>query len=349
MAPMSDTQPHDILSDTQPRTNPKRGRWVFVISALVILAGLALGGLAGYASGIAQRVNFEQTSVGKTLDEQFNLAQKDFAEGRYEVANQRLNYINGKNPNYPGLVDMMSKVMLQMLVTPSITPTPIPSITPTPDLRSQDAIFAQAQEQMKNKDWTNAMASLDALRKAGPTYKTVQVDGMYYAALRSRGMDQIMGNGAYAQTTNLEGGIYDLTLAERFAPLDGLADGMRNFARVYLIGASFWGLDWAQAADYFGQVYAYAPNLRDSSNFTAAARYREALLRLGDQQASAAKLKDRCVAITTWNQADQIGALDGDYPYKYNQLFTVCFPPTQTPPPTVEAVPTEEPSPTTGP
>ena len=220
---MIDTEePTNVSPDTQPLR--KRSRRVAVlIGALIIIAALGLGGAAGYAQGIGARVSVHQTSVGKTIAEQYAFAQQDFAAARYEAARQRLEYIIKEDQNYPGAVDLLTKLIVQMAITPSPTPTPIPTITPTPDLRSQEAIFAQAQEQLKNSDWANALASLDSLRKADPTYKAALVDAMYYTGLRNRGIDQILGQHAYAQTTNLEGGIYDLTLAERFGPLDGLA------------------------------------------------------------------------------------------------------------------------------
>ena len=57
------------------------------------------------------------------------------------------------------------------------------------------------------------MVVLDTLRRKDPAFHTVEVDGMYYFALRNLGVDLI-------QAGNLEGGIYELTLAERFAPLE---------------------------------------------------------------------------------------------------------------------------------
>jgi hypothetical protein len=63
---------------------------------------------------------------------------------------------------------------------------------------------------------------------------------MYYFALRNHGYDLITKEG------NLEGGIYHLTLAERFGPLDNTANGLREGARIYITGASFWELNWEQ-------------------------------------------------------------------------------------------------------
>jgi hypothetical protein len=320
---MSDTQPNK-LSDTQPRKF-KWARSIFWIGLLSVFGALLLGAGSGYGIGNAMRLNAEKATVVQSLSEQLVLAQQDFDLGHYDNTRQRLEYIIKKDPNYPGAADLLTKVIVQMAITPTLTLTPTPTITPTPDLRNQDAIFAQAQQQLQNSDWSNLLASLDSLRKSDPTYKTAQVDSMYYTALRNRGVSQINGN-----TTNLEGGIYDLTLAERFGPLDGTADGLRTGARLYIIGASFWELDWAQASSYFAQVYQFYPNLRDSSNVTAGQRYHDALLKYGDQQASAAKLKDRCAALNSWDTASNISPLDNEYSNKYFSLNLECNPPTAT-------------------
>lgn len=338
---MSDTQPTPPLSDTKPR-KAKNRRIGVLISALIILVAIALGSAAGYAQGVGTRMSVQQTSESKSIAEQYTLAEKDFAEKHYDLARQRLDYILKKNQSYPGAADLLTRLMVQMMVTPSLTPTTVPSATPTPDLRAQEIIFTQAQEQVKNSDWTNAMASLDQLRKRDRNYKTVEVDGMYYFSLRNRGVDQIMGNRAYAKVTNMEGGIYDLTLAERFGPLDGTADGIRTGARMYIIGASFWELDWEQAAYYFSLAADQLPNLRDASNVNATQRYYLALLKYGDDQVlKGNRQKDRCEALVTWDKARAAGgSLDGEYTTKYDELFLKCNPPTETPEP-----PTETPNP----
>jgi hypothetical protein len=334
---MSETQPSN-LSDTQPhRVKKKPSRAAFWISLLVLVVALALGTTAGYGEGVRERVNAQKTSVAKSLGEQFALAQQDFDAGRYDVARQRLEYILKQDAGYPGATTMLSDVLVKQSITPSPVPTATPTITPTPDLRNQETIFAQAQQQAQSKDWTGLLGSLDSLRKADPTYKAILVDGLYYTALRNRGVDQIMGQGAYAKTTNMEGGIYDLTLAERFGPLDGYADGLRTGARFYITGASFWDADWSQAVEYFRQVAQLYPNLRDASNVTAGKRLHDALLKYGDQLvATGKKDDDRCRALDLWSEANNITALDGEYSTKFNQLNAECNPPTAVPAPTAD-------------
>jgi len=340
---MSETQPSS-LSDTQPRKVKKKpSRAGFWISLLILISALALGTTAGYYKGVDERVNAQKTSVAKSLGEQFALAKQDFDAGHYDVARQRIEYILQQDASYPGAAAMLSDVLVRQSITPSPVPTDTPTITPTPDLRSQEAIFAQAQQQAQAKDWTGLLGSLDSLRKADPTYKAILVDGLYYAALRNRGVDQILGQGAYAKITNMEGGIYDLSLAERFGPLDGYADGLRNFARMYITGASFWDVNWPQAVEYFRQVASFAPNLRDASNVTASQRLYQALLKYGDQISANGRLKDRCAALDLWSEANKISQLNGEYSTKWNNLNYECNPPTETPAPVV-VPPTADPN-----
>jgi tetratricopeptide (TPR) repeat protein len=340
---MSETQPSN-LSDTQPRkVNKKPSRAGFWISLLVLISALALGTTAGYSEGVRERVNAQETAVAKSLGEQFTLAQQDFDAGRYDVARQRVEYVLQQDAGYPGAAAMLADVLVKQSITPTPVPTATATITPTPDLRSQEAIFAQAQQQAQSKDWTGLLGSLDSLRKADPAYKVVQVDGWYYTALRNRGVDQIMGQGAYAKTTNMEGGIYDLTLAERFGPLDGYADGLRTFARMYITGSSFWDVNWPEAVNYFRQVVQFAPNLRDASNVTASQRLHEALLKYGDQMNANGKLKDRCAALDLWSEANNVVPLNTEYSSKRYQLDLECNPPTEVPT-AVEVQPTTDPN-----
>ncbi len=337
---MSQTQPNH-LSETQPKNLKKRGGSMFWISLLVLLVVIIGGSLAGYSLGISERLAAEQATLNQQLDEQFAFARQDLEAGRYEIARQRLEFILEKNAAYPGVSEMLVEVQVRLSITPTLEPTPTATLTPTPDLRSQEAIFAQAQQQLQNSDWSGAMASLDALRKADPTYRAAQVDGMYYIALRNRGVDQILGVGAFS-VSNLEGGIYDLTLAERFGPLDNNAESYRTGARMFLQASSFYAIDWPQAVYYFGEANRYYPGLRDATGVTVAQRYREALLAYGDQQAEAKKLDDRCQALDSWGAANQISPLDNDYAYKYNQLNLECNPPTPTIDPATLITPTVE-------
>jgi len=342
---MDQTQPNEV-SETRPQKVSKRFPAGILISLLVLIVALVLGGAAGYTEGVGERISAKSTQVAAQLGDQYALVQQDIDQGRYSVARQRLEFIINQDPGYPGAAEKLAEVLVKQSITPTPLPTATPTVTPTPDMRSQEAIFAQAQKQQDAKDWTGLMNSLDSLRKADPKYQVTIVDGMYYNALRNRGIEQILGSATY-KTTNLEGGIYDLTLAERFGPLDGYADGLRTFARLYIVASSFWDVNWAQAVASFREVYQYTPNLRDSSNMTAGMRLHDALLAYGDQLSAKGSMNDRCKALDAWQEAATLTPLDGIYSTRYNKLHLECFPPTDIP--TIVLTPTIDPNATTPP
>jgi hypothetical protein len=126
------------------------------------------------------------------------------------------------------------------------------------------------------------------------------------------------------QQGNLEGGIYYFTLAERFGPLDRDADGLRTGARYYLIGASFWELDWEQVLFYFNQVAGYG--LWDGS-MTVSERIYLASMRYGDQLVSEERW---CDAVPQYENAQAIAALDATAQEGYERAYIECYPPTPT-------------------
>jgi hypothetical protein len=169
-------------------------------------------------------------------------------------------------------------IELRTTATPTIAPTP--TLTPTPDTRSRDELYSQAQTALLERNWTAAIDTLLTLRKRNPDFNAVQVDGMLFVALRNRGVDRI------SILADLEGGTYDLALAERFGPLDAEANNYRDWAEMYIRGASYWNVDWEQAVYYFSQLSLSAPNLTDASGWTSRDRYLKALLGYGDYLAT---------------------------------------------------------------
>jgi tetratricopeptide (TPR) repeat protein len=290
--PAGETQPSKLndegiiippdIPDLPPEAPKGRRLWILWAFLAVLVLALIAGGsaFAGYNSAINQRTHYQSTLVAGEAANQYILAQQDIALGNYDRARQRLEYIIKIDPNYPNASDQLSFVLTQQRITATPTFVPTPTLTPTPDYRSRDDLFTQAQNLLIGRDWTSTIDTLLLLRKNYPDYMAVKVDDMLFVALRNRGIDKI------AQQHDLEGGNYDLTLAERFGPLDTEASNWRDWADLYIRGASFWDVDWAQAVYYFSQLANAAPNLSDVSGWTASNRYLDALLGYGDWFAS---------------------------------------------------------------
>jgi hypothetical protein len=310
---------------TQPN-NPviprHRGR-TFLISAVILLIVMALTILAGFQSGLSVRKQNESDARSQQLTEQFQFVDEDIQAGRYKIAQQRLEYILLKDPSFPGAQEKLTEVLVQISLQEGIqSPTPTPSLVPTPDFAGAEQAYSSAAQLIVAQDWPGALRALDQLRKLDPNYQQSQVDGMYYFALRNYGYSLI------AQQGNLEGGIYQLTLAERFGPLDRDTNGLREGARVYLIGASFWELDWPQALLYFEQARAWG-NLWDGT-MTASERYWYASMRYGDQLFGEGKYCEEGEAIFQYQNALTVAALDRIAQSNYDELLPVCFPPSPT-------------------
>lgn len=271
---------------------------IIILSLVALLLIAATSAFGGYMSGINQRTNFEVTQVALQVEEQYQLGLEDFEAKRYELARQRFEYVIQLDPNYPGVTDQLALVLLEINTTATPTAVPTPTLTPTPDMRGVDELYSEAQILLADGKWTEAIETLLKLRKDEPEYQTIKVDSMLYVALRNRGVDRILREG------DLEGGTYDLALAEKFGPLDVEASNMRTWADLYKTGASFWGLDWGQSAFYFGQIVVVAPNLRDNTNLTAAERFRIASIKYGDVLAAA---KEWCLAQQQYEAAFALG------------------------------------------
>jgi tetratricopeptide (TPR) repeat protein len=350
---LSDTQPTRLRNQAQtpfpggkkPPTIPKRWLvWLFWIVAAIILIALTVSGgaLAGYQSGTQSRRATQADQGTLLLQEQYSLAQQDLAEGRYDMARQRFQYLLDQNPAYPGAADGLSQAMAILYATSTPTPfipTPTPAPTPTPDLRPVQDLFTQAQARLASNDWGGAIDTLTNLRKADPKYQTARVDGMLYLALRLRGVNKIMVQ------NDLEGGTYDLALAEGFGPLDGESEKVRSWARLYIYGSSFWEAYPEQAVYYFSQVAAVAPYLRDASGWTARDRYWASLIQYGDQLA---KNEDWCKAQSEYELALFMQSTES-LQVKAADAANHCAPPTSLPSETATetSTPTITPTPET--
>lgn len=337
---LADTQPLRRNSDpgaTKPnliRQESKRKKrlWIWaLLSLMLLIAATVIGALAGYQSGSQAKQAWELAQGKQAIQEQFDLGIQDLSAGRYDVARQRFEYVLSQDPSFPNATEKLAQAIQVLYATATPTDLP-PTFTPTPtrDLQPIQDLLKQAQAFIADQDWSRAIDTLSALRDSDSNYQVTVVDGMLYLALRNRGVDNIMRN------NDLEGGTYDLALAERFGPLDAEANQARNLARLYMYGSSFWEAYPEQAVYYFSQVAAAAPYLRDASGWTARERYRSALIQYGDQFAAN---EDWCKAQDQYELALAIRSDDKLQETVANAVLK-CSPPTETPTATATFTPT---------
>jgi hypothetical protein len=241
----------------------KKRRWIRWVGVgfLGFFLLIALGAVSGYMSGQGMRANQATQNAAVEAVMQFQLGLEDLNAGLCDIALQRFLYVAQVNPNYPELQDKL--VAAQLCSQATTTPTAIftPTVTPTQDTRDVEDKFSEAQALLAAEDWSNLLATLDSLRDNHPDYMPIEVDRMYYIALRNRGVNRILVQG------DLEGGIFDLNLAEKYGLIDVEARSYREWASWYISGVSYWDVDWGQAISYFGQIAIVAPNLWDGSYY----------------------------------------------------------------------------------
>lgn len=345
--------PVETLQPDSPSAAEKQRKpwkWMIPLGLLALLVIFAASAYAGYAAGITQRKNAEIAITSQQAAEQFELALEDIANGQYQRARQRLEYVAVLDPNYPGLTERLAEVLARINATATPTLAPTPTVAPTADLRDIESIFSQAQQQMASADWSGAIETMLRARKEDPNFRAIEIDGMLFIALRNRGLEKI------SRQADLEGGLYDLTLASRFSPLDSEALGYYNWVSLYITGASFWELDWEKAVEYFSQVGPALPGLTDRSGYTARERYRLALKGFATTLASRG---DFCAAVEQFQLSLSIGP-DPEVDQLLADAYLACqggesestgeeesilptesFPPVGTPPP-IEVTPPQE-------
>jgi len=356
MSDITDTQPNSTQPvppapklGGQPGGKKRRaGFSSFLLGFLGFLVLIAIGVMAGWFRGMTIRTDTQSTQVALQLQDQYNLGMQRMNDGQYDVAQKNFQFVIDHDPNYPGIKDAYATLLLRMQVSPTPTETPTPLATATPDLRSADQILASVQSALAAQpqtvaDWTAVIGQLDSLRKIDSSYHAAQIDGYYYTALRQRGIAQIFNPDC--KSISLEGGIYDLTLASNFGPLDAYAQSLQTYSRYYISGSTFWELDWSQAQYYFGQVMAALPNLMDASCRTASARWAIATIHVGDGLLASG---DACGASSQYAQAAQVDIPEiATLAPTATDTFRTCHPaptagPTDTPTP---LAPTETPTP----
>jgi len=251
---------------------PRYVRAVLMGLLLVLIAALISGSL-GYYSGIKQRKAEEEKQRLTLATTHYKYGMEAMASGNYEVARIQFEYVIQIYPTFPDITEKYSEVLINLTKTQQTTAQA--TATPTRDIQGAQALFQQAQTDMANQEWCLAVDTLKSLRDEDVSYETLTVDGMIWASLRNCATYKITNEG------DLEGGLYYLSLAQKFAPLDHDAVNYAAWARLYVTGASYWEVDWAQVVYYFSQTYAAFPYLHDTSGWTAIDRYRIGLREYG--------------------------------------------------------------------
>ncbi len=331
-APLPGNQPMPPAQNKNAKKSKKSGSkkkgngsiigYIFLGIFLMIAIAVA-GGFLGYNTAInARKAEYTRRSM-MAAAEQYQMAIADIEQGKYQNAKTRLDYVIEVDPEYPGAMMTYQQVILALF--PTASPTPLITATPAPtatiDTRGEEEMFQAIQMAIYNQNWENAINMIVALRDRNINFRGLEVDGLYYIALRNYGIQQI--NAGY-----LENGVYNITLAEALGPIDNQANSMRDAARSYLAGAGFWEINWNKALEYYSNAAQVMPNLMDrATGLTANQRFAEASFRVGDEYVAR---EDYCGAIPFYEQGMPIAGTES-MQMTATAVYFECYPPTEEP------------------
>jgi hypothetical protein len=231
------------------------------------------------------------------------------------------------------LTEVMLAVSLAnpQAVTTQTTAEPAFTPVPTKDTSQVSVLLTQAQNQFSANDWEGLLTTVNKMRNIDPSYEPIKVDALYYYALRHNGISQI-------KLGHLEEGLYYFAMADQIAAVEQIAsdsldvESWRNWARLYQIAASWYGVNWYKSAEAFYTVYHEVPNLIGLTGMTSKQGYVDSLEGIGDILMSA---YDYCNAVVQYQSAKDI-LVDDILLNKFQLAQTDCANPPSTPTPTID-------------
>lgn len=291
--------------DPSPDNKARSRRATRIAGLLLIITAILLGWylLVVYLAWQDGQTLLEERraqTLAEQIGAQVTLAEQDIAEERYRLAQRRLEWVIQRSPNQPEAQALLREIERRQnpAQTPqpanSPTPTNTPLPTPTPGLISDPASELERIRQLAGSEaWEGAISALLAFQLQYPSYERETTDRLAYNAYLAYGLDLISGD-------QPEMGIAYLEQAQRLGDLPQEALDYILWARLYLSGIAFYGVNWQLAALNFRELCLAAPFYQG-----ACERLVESLINLGDQLIY---LEDWCPAEQVFLEASRYGA-----------------------------------------
>ncbi len=294
-----------------PRSRP--AHWLLWL-LFVVLASLALALLIPTLLGIYVGAQERAEYLHQRAIDHYKQALAYESENYTELALAELQIAVKFDPNYAPAADKLRALQ----ITPTTNGTPVPN-----SATIADQLFQRAQEAIAQQQWSDAIDSLEEIRRADATFHASQVKTMLLQAYLNAGKQSISAGEIEQAQARFEAGLaIDASNAEM--------KSLRERAALYLGGAE--ATDAGIMANNFLKLYQLDPNFYDVKKRTVTA-----LINYGDV---ATKQGAFCIAAREYDQAAKLDA-GGDVATKLAQANTSCkqavTAPTATP--TVEATP----------
>lgn len=308
----------------RPARRPYRILGFVFIGLAVLLAIYGTIFFIAWDRGQVQKAREEESALAVELENQMSLAMQEADSGRYSLASRRLEWILERDPGYPGAIELLDelKALLNKPATPTAialeTSEPVNEPSPPAGLGSA-AEFDELEMLVAEERWDQAITAIIAFQSKYPDFRRQDTDKLLYNAYLNLGQILVMGD-------QVELGLFYLEQAEKLGDLPPGAEDQRTWADLYLLGISYYGVDWDTSLFYFRGLCAAAPFYQD-----ACRKLHEILIISGDQyQAN----MDYCPAEALYFEASHIDN-DVSLQEKLGQAREGCQEATPTPEPTL--------------
>lgn len=286
------TQP---AAPQKQKRRPMRLAGLLLIIASVLIGWFLLVAFLGWQSG-QQQLRDKQFAQ---LDRQITLAEADIAQGNYQLALTRLEWVLERDAGADGAQALRERALAGLGATPEATPVTAVTVTPAPTrlptatpgvIDSPNDELLRIRRLVATKFWEEALPALLAFQQQFPSFEREETDQLLYDVYLNYGLDLIKGE-------EVELGMFYLSQAQSLGDLPQSVIDYQTWAELYTQGISFYGVNWEASAYYFRDLCLAAPFYHSSCDqlFTV-------LVSLADQYAAD---QDWCPAEQLYEEASQ--------------------------------------------
>ncbi len=329
MSELAPTEQQTDKAAKRPSRSRKaaRGIGLMLIVISILLGWYLLIGYLGWQSGQTALIEAREAEIGAQLSRQTILARENIAQGSYNLALRRLDYVLEHDPQNleAQALQQQAETELAALTAPSLpeapavsppTVTPLPLPSPTPGLISDpEAELERLRQLTTSGSWADALPALIAFQRQFPSYERLDTDRLLYDVYVNYGLALLEGSQA-------ELGLFYLEQAEKLGDLSQEVLDYRLWAELYLQGIAFYGVNWGVTTYYFRELCVAAPFYQSACD-----RLHESLINYGDQYAGGL---DFCPAQELYQEALGYGRSQA-LVEKINQAGEACLLATPTP------------------
>ena len=325
-----------------------------LIVIALILALFTLVAYLGWQSGATLRVEQAAQAQETEIGVQLERARTDIEEGHHQLALRRLEWVLEQDPDHEqaqalqmraqaaqqraeGTRSIAVRTATATASDMEVTPSAAPEGTVERENDDQPAAQPELEQELARiealiaeESWQEALDALLAFQGEHPAYEPERSNALLFELYTAYGVDLL-----YSERPEV--GLYYLSRAERLGELPADVEGQMVWARLYLGGMAYYGVNWAVAADFFRELCPAAPFYQG-----ACQKLYTSLVERGDQFANSGEW---CPAVPWYEEAYQVEAT-GSLTGKLADAREGCRNATPTPDPNATPTPTPGPEPT---